>query len=253
MGCLRILRIKVAARSTVQLASTMAESASAVVAALAAKCAALTSQLDDSALDAQLAAAAGNVAVAGAPPAAAVPKSWASGKEDAIGVALAIFVTAANDLERAQDAIAEFGELAAAEAFSYDAIDDGFGGDDDAYGDAERPAAAAVVECLRVLGATYKDVLVAMDAAGKAGDFGRGLRYGAGAARRSATTLAEELYPPSTPRRSARRSMGPPGPWPRSSRPRARCRRAAAGADAARWDAKRDAAAALVAALPPRP
>ncbi|KAH8051901.1 hypothetical protein JL720_8159 [Aureococcus anophagefferens] len=100
MGCLRILRIKVAARSTVQLASTMAESASAVVAALAAKCAALTSQLDDSALDAQLAAAAGNVAVAGAPPAAAVPKSWASGKEDAIGVALAIFVTAANDLER---------------------------------------------------------------------------------------------------------------------------------------------------------
>ena len=78
----------------------MADCASAVVAALAAKCAALTSQLDDSALDAQLAAAAGNVAVAGAPPAAAVPKSWASGKEDAIGVALAIFVTAANDLER---------------------------------------------------------------------------------------------------------------------------------------------------------
>ncbi|KAH8066176.1 hypothetical protein JL722_592 [Aureococcus anophagefferens] len=258
----------------------MAESASAVVAALAAKCAALTSQLDDSALDAQLAAAAGNVAVAGAPPAAAVPKSWASGKEDAIGVALAIFVTAANDLERGsvlggdgagagaplralargaarrllealralaaslaagdgsqnaksgvvweaagaarqlpasnraayrreflswatelKDAIAEFGELAAAEAFSYDAIDDGFGGDDDAYGDAERPAAAAVVECLRVLGATYKDVLVAMDAAGKAGDFGFVASvYGAGAAlRRSATTLAEELYPPLDP------------------------------------------------------
>ena len=103
-----------------------------------------------------------------------------------------------------KDTIAEFADLVAAEKFSYDevdCVDCGFGfgdDDDDAYDAAERPVAAGAVDCLRLLGATYKDVLVAMDEEGKRGDLTFVAKiYAAGVdVKAAATALAEELYPP---------------------------------------------------------